>query len=138
MEGPPPSLVQYEPPLSVGEDGPGAAASKSRSGAGAGASAKASDAHLDEILNSILPPRMWTQEDSATWMQYVAKDHASRADVITLQEALDQRLMQRQAREMGICPVREDLYSQCFGAWRGVAWRGVLSTSVPFVSFVRV
>ena len=24
------------------------------------------------------------------------------------------RLTQRQARESGICPVREDLYSQCF------------------------
>lgn len=48
-------------------------------------------------------------------MQYVAKEAASRLDVITLQEALDQRLMQRQAREMGICPVREDLYSQTFG-----------------------
>lgn len=61
---------------------------------------------------------MWTQEDNTTWMQYVAKDAASRLDVVTLQEALDQRLMQRQAREMGICPVREDLYSQAFGVWR--------------------
>ena len=59
---------------------------------------------------------MWTQEDSSTWLQYVSKEPSSRLDVITLQEALDQRLMHRQAREMGICPVREDLYSQCFGA----------------------
>jgi hypothetical protein len=49
-------------------------------------------------------------------MQYVSKEPSSRLDVITLQEALDQRLLHRQAREMGICPVREDLYSQCFGA----------------------
>ena len=34
--------------------------------------------------------------------------------MITLQEQLDQRLMQRQARDSGICPVREDLYSQTF------------------------
>jgi hypothetical protein len=61
---------------------------------------------------------MWSQEDRSTWMQYVSKEPSSRMDVITLQEALDQRLMQRQAREMGICPVREDLYSQCFGASR--------------------
>merc|ERR1712054_502336 len=39
---------------------------------------------------------------------------ATRLDVIQLQEALDQRLMERQARESGICPVREDLYSQTF------------------------
>lgn len=27
---------------------------------------------------------------------------------------LDQKLMERQARESGICPVREELFSQCF------------------------
>lgn len=48
-------------------------------------------------------------------MQYASKVPASRLDVINLQEALDEKLMERQAREMGICPVREDLYSQCFG-----------------------
>merc|ERR1719352_1481902 len=47
-------------------------------------------------------------------MQYVSKEPATRLDVITLQEQLDTRLMERQARETGICPVREDLYSQCF------------------------
>lgn len=129
---PPPSLVKYESPLGIGDDAAGGIG-KTKSG-----SSKAVDVHLEEILNSVLPPRcastprsspflvslqvvvvvhsMWTQEDSSTWMQYVAKDAASRLDVITLQETLDQRLMQRQAREMGICPVREDLYSQAFGA----------------------
>ena len=34
--------------------------------------------------------------------------------MINLQEQLDQRLLQRQARETGICPVREELYAQCF------------------------
>jgi dynein light intermediate chain len=31
-----------------------------------------------------------------------------------LQEQLDQKLQQRQARETGICPIREELYAQCF------------------------
>ena len=61
-------------------------------------------------------------------MQYASKAPASRLDVINLQEALDEKLMERQAREMGVCPVREDLYSQCFGACavmpRCVAVRG--------------
>ena len=39
---------------------------------------------------------------------------ASRVDVARLREVLDQTLMERQARESGICPVREELYSQCF------------------------
>jgi len=31
-----------------------------------------------------------------------------------LQMKLDEKLQERQARENGICPVREELYSQCF------------------------
>ena len=34
----------------------------------------------------------------------------------SLQEQLDQRLTERQARTDGICAVREDLYRQAFGA----------------------
>lgn len=34
--------------------------------------------------------------------------------MINLQEELDRRLQQRQARETGICPVRRELYSQVF------------------------
>lgn len=36
--------------------------------------------------------------------------------MINLQEQLDMRLHQRQARETGICPVRRELFSQCFGS----------------------
>ena len=48
------------------------------------------------------------------WVQYVSSTPATRADVINLQEDLDKWLQQRQARETGICPIREELYSQCF------------------------
>ena len=57
--------------------------------------------------------REWTEENG-NWMQYSSKAPATRLDVISLQENLDARLMDRQARETGICPVREDLYSQGF------------------------
>jgi len=67
----------------------------------------------EDILNSILPPREWTDEGQL-WIQYVSSTPATRLDVINLQEQLDQRLQQRQARETGICPVREELYAQCF------------------------
>merc|ERR1719487_1629128 len=39
---------------------------------------------------------------------------ATRLDVINVQEHLDRKLQERQARETGICPVREELYAQCF------------------------
>lgn len=45
----------------------------------------------------------------------VSSEPATRLDVINLQEQLDMRLQQLQARETGICPVRRELYTQCFG-----------------------
>jgi len=66
----------------------------------------------EDILNSILPPREWT-EDGQLWVQYVSSTPATRSEVIALQEHLDQKLQQRQARETGICPIREELYAQC-------------------------
>jgi len=34
-----------------------------------------------------------------------------------MQEALDSAFIERQARTTGVCSVREELYSQTFGAW---------------------
>ena len=59
----------------------------------------------------------WTEEGQL-WVQYVSSTPATRLDVINLQEQLDHKLQQRQARETGICPIREELYAQCFGSWR--------------------
>jgi len=105
---PPDSLLKYESPLFVGFD----PASNQRP-APQRAAADPTSAQLDDMINSMLPPREWTEE-SGTWMQYTSKEPSSRLDVITLQEMLDKRLLERQARESGICPVREDLYMQTF------------------------
>ena len=67
----------------------------------------------ESILNAILPPREWV-ENGKQYVQYVSHQQASRVDVARLREQLDQKLMERQARESGICPVREELFSQCF------------------------
>lgn len=57
--------------------------------------------------------REWTA-DGQLWVQHVSSTPATRLDVINLQEQLDLKLQQRQARETGICPIREELYAQCF------------------------
>ncbi|XP_069481350.1 axonemal dynein light intermediate polypeptide 1 [Ambystoma mexicanum] len=67
----------------------------------------------EEILNAILPPREWI-ENTQLWIQQVSSTPSTRMDVVHLQEQLDVKLQQRQARETGICPVRRELYSQCF------------------------
>ena len=70
---------------------------------------------METILNSILPPREWDSEDGYKhFIQYVSHNNASREDVANLQKLLDERLLARQARESGICPIREELHSQCF------------------------
>ena len=47
-------------------------------------------------------------------MQYVTCTPVAKADVVGLQENLDRRLQTEQARETGICPIREKLYAECF------------------------
>ena len=98
------SLVKYNSPILVSV-GAGKKGKKP--------SAEKSTSQTDDILNSILPPREWT-EDGQLWVQYVSSNPATRLDVINLQENLDHQLKARQARETGICPVRQELYSQAF------------------------
>jgi len=104
----PASLMKFDDPLLVSGDG---TVPKRRGGKKQGG---ADNWQLEEILNSVLPPRTFESESGSTYMQYVAKTPATRLDVLVLQEGMDKKLLERQAREMGICPVREDLYSQGF------------------------
>ena len=39
---------------------------------------------------------------------------AEREDLVTLTKELDKKLTERQAKDSGLCPVREELFSQCF------------------------
>lgn len=98
------SLVKYNTPIQVSNLGQGKGKKKAT---------EKSTTQTEDILNSILPPREWT-EDGHLWVQYVSSTPATRLDVVNLQEHLDHQLQSRQARETGICPVREELYNQCF------------------------
>lgn len=108
------SLVKYDPPVLVNTTKKGDKKG-GKPGAGMAKPGAKAVSQTEDILNSILPPREWTDEGQL-WVQYVSSNPATRLDVINLQELLDQRLQQRQARETGICPVREELYAQTFGA----------------------
>lgn len=103
---PPETLVKYDAPLFAGIEPP---ADKPVLPKGTNGEL---NAKLEDMLNSMLPPREWVEE-SGTWVQYVSHEPASRLDVIALQEQLDNKLNERKARETGICPVREELYAQC-------------------------
>ena len=100
------TIVKYDNPILVSDDG------KKSKGKNKKATIKQTT-QSEDILNSILPPCQW-EENKQLWVQYVSSTPATRLDVINLQEALDQKLAQRKARETGICPIREELYAQCF------------------------
>ena len=68
---------------------------------------------LSETLNSMFLPREW-EENGKRFIQYVSPEPATREKARDLLKALDEKIKERQAREKGICPVREELYSQCF------------------------
>jgi dynein light intermediate chain len=66
-----------------------------------------------DTLNSILPPREF-RENNEDLIQYVSTTPAAKSDVVKLQQQLDAALQQRKARETGLCPIRSELYGQCF------------------------
>lgn len=105
-EQPKPTLLKYDVPVVAGAQG---ATKTKRSTTG--------DVQTDmltrDVLNSILPPREYT-EDGQNKIQYVSATPATRTDVVKLQQELDAKLKERKARETGICPVRSELYGQCF------------------------
>lgn len=71
------------------------------------------DYSVRDALNKILPPKKIYKNDQL-WVQYVSCTPVTKAEVHNLQEGLDRRLQTMQARETGICPIREHLYNECF------------------------
>nr|XP_057909136.1 axonemal dynein light intermediate polypeptide 1 [Doryrhamphus excisus] len=67
----------------------------------------------EEILHVMFTPREWT-DGNQVWQQRVSTAPCTRADVLNLEELLDRKLQKRRALETGICPIRRELYSQCF------------------------
>jgi dynein light intermediate chain len=58
-------------------------------------------------------PKEW-EEQGKKFIQYVSPEKATREQAKDLFKALDEKIKERQAREKGICPVRDELYAQCF------------------------
>ncbi|XP_051932501.1 axonemal dynein light intermediate polypeptide 1-like isoform X2 [Hippocampus zosterae] len=67
----------------------------------------------EDILNLMFPPRKW-EETNKEWIQRVCHEPSTRVDVVNLEEELDKKLLQTRAMETGICPLRRQLYTECF------------------------
>lgn len=90
----PATLMKYDPPIFAGLQPSSDSGTRSNNnnniggggqqGRGNKGNAQGKTSQLDDMVNSMLPPREWTEE-TGTWMQYVSKEPATRLAVITLQ-----------------------------------------------------
>ena len=71
------------------------------------------DYSVKDALNLILPPKKIITNEQL-WVQYVSCTPVTKAEVQNLKEGLDKRIKVLEAKETGICTVREQLYSECF------------------------
>ena len=102
------TLLQYDPKIEVNEDEPSYQPPQKRQ-----LPAIESNPSVAETLNAMFPPREF-EENGKKYIQYVSQEPATREKARDLFKALDEKIKERQAREKGICQVREELYSQCF------------------------
>ena len=103
-----PTLLQYQPKKEVGEEDLPYLSPKKHQ-----LPAIESNPSIADVLNAIFPPKVW-EDNGKRYIQYVSQEPATREKARDLFKALDEKIKERQAREKGICAVREELYSQCF------------------------
>jgi len=73
----------------------------------------ASQQRAEDYLNSILPPKEY-EDKGKLWVRYVSPVPATKVDVLLLKDLMNKRLDYEKARDVGICPMRETLFQQCF------------------------
>ncbi len=102
-----PTLLQYQSKIELGEDNTYNPNKRHQ------IPEIESNPSIPDALNSIFLPKE-IEENGKKFIQYVSQEPGTREKARDLFKALDAKIKEREAREKGICPVREELYSQCF------------------------
>lgn len=68
---------------------------------------------VKEALAAMFDTRRW-QEAGRKFIQTVSDDPATRENAKELFRALESKLKERRAREESICPIREQIFAECF------------------------
>jgi dynein light intermediate chain len=66
-----------------------------------------------DVLEHLFPSFDAGESDGAPMTSVASTSHLSKLDVIHLQEELDRRCKESNARPFGVCPVRESIYKDC-------------------------
>ena len=106
----PESLLKYETPILVSSS---FKPNSSSSGKKQLAPLQNQQRSGEDYLNNILPPQEII-ENGQLWVRYVSSTPATTYDVTNLARDLYKQITTQEARDSGICPIREEIYAQCF------------------------
>ncbi|UJR26835.1 hypothetical protein I4U23_008148 [Adineta vaga] len=67
-----------------------------------------------DILDFLFPPIEFINKTNHKYIKCVSRHPATKIDIYNLEKNLDQRLRQSQAREIGLCNHRRNIYDECF------------------------
>ena len=68
---------------------------------------------IEELLNTVIKPVKF-EEKGNLWLQTPVSFPATERDVVILKEQLQKKLAEFDAKNYGICLMREEFYFQCF------------------------
>ena len=106
----PESLLKYETPILVSSSYKASSSASSKRGL---KPVQQADKGSEDYLNKILPPQE-IHDGGQLWVRYVSATPATTFDVTNLARDLDKQLKAQEARNSGICPIREEIHAQCF------------------------
>lgn len=70
-----------------------------------------------EVLSSILSPREW-EIDGKIFSQKISIQPATNRDVKALAEKFDTYLKKYNTKAVGLCPIKHEIYIQCFSKFK--------------------
>ncbi|XP_055388672.1 axonemal dynein light intermediate polypeptide 1-like [Condylostylus longicornis] len=72
------------------------------------------EVYTQDLLDALFPLREFRLRCGNVYHQRVSAAPATRLDVLAVHDQLIKELQRRRAKECGVCPIREELYSDCF------------------------
>ena len=105
------SIIRYDVPYAP--DDPKKSA-KYRQRLGLQPEVRLPDANARAIVDGLISPRQWYDEQGLRWVQHASPYPAARIDVVRTKERIDAMMRQRGAKPTGVCPIRSFICGEGF------------------------